>query len=638
MRLSKILLIRVVIPLLGTVVMATPSHDQHNKNGTGNLSITPVGVSHYDNILGDKKNYQYQFTITNNLPASVAQGLLLDSWKFTLGTLSNIVLKSTDCPFGSPSKYLKPAGQPGDACTVTFQATAPSKQGTFSTSFSVADGLGGNSTSTHMSITVYPKDVLGEFLLRQGTTSLKQVNVTAGKMGTLTLYNLGTQPVESYQLHIPTAFSSDFSGDCRTLRRLPGKGTCTLNYFIPLSSKPAEFTIEATSTTAYNSPYTIPVIIGKGRPLLVYSHHAIAVGLGNAEKWGLFPSTTLGLAPGDALTQLALNHNTIIAGTEKGLVTSQDNGKTWHYQHGMAGYSPYPKATQIVALDDVWAVGTPGGLSVTLDKGANWHTYTNQTPGFSLNPAITALALSPHQIAVGTLDGVSFSTDQGTTWHTATNTTAGFSPSNHVTAIATQANTLWVGTQNGLSMTTDGTYWQTFDDDTPGFSAYPDVTALSLNQGEVCALTLWGLSVSDDDGQHWRTYDDSAMGLASNTHLQAVNCQASLFAVATMNNALAISTDKGAHWHTALPDTTPGYSTSLTLNQLAIDGSLTTIAVATGKGVSISYDGGATWQTLTPMTPGFLPEDNSLGLVIPLIGETTLLNALMQNATEKERA
>jgi ligand-binding sensor domain-containing protein len=115
-----------------------------------------------------------------------------------------------------------------------------------------------------------------------------------------------------------------------------------------------------------------------------------------------------------AVYALASNAANVIAATEGGLLTSEDDGRTWHHVRTAAATA----WRQVVAGGSLVVVADVRSIEVSVDRGASFHPVAAPS-GLTL---ISALTLdNTGRVWIGGREGVYASEDQGSTWHPQTN-------------------------------------------------------------------------------------------------------------------------------------------------------------------------------------------------------------------------
>ncbi|SEC53905.1 WD40/YVTN/BNR-like repeat-containing protein [Terriglobus roseus] len=105
--------------------------------------------------------------------------------------------------------------------------------------------------------------------------------------------------------------------------------------------------------------------------------------------------------------------NTVYAGTEEGLLSSADNGRTWNHVRSAAGTWRLVSAQGLRV-----AIGDLHKLALSVDKGMNFHEISAPTE----LTYITAVAVDDGgRIWVGGREGIWVSDNNGTSWHSQPN-------------------------------------------------------------------------------------------------------------------------------------------------------------------------------------------------------------------------
>ena len=97
----------------------------------------------------------------------------------------------------------------------------------------------------------------GHFAFRnKDEQPITQLDLKVNDSGHITLDNLGDQAIEKYKLiGIPPVGKSYFTGSCLTDSEIPAGSQCQLDYQIPAGAAVGDYMLQATSTTADNSPF-----------------------------------------------------------------------------------------------------------------------------------------------------------------------------------------------------------------------------------------------------------------------------------------------------------------------------------------------------------------------------------------------
>jgi hypothetical protein len=159
----------------------------------------------------------------------------------------------------------------------------------------------------------------------------------------------------------------------------------------------------------------------------------------NGESWsaaGLSNDTVSAIAAGNGKTFAFVTHRSGSVISSIGFYVSSDGGTSWSKPDiGFVGFF-----TSIIVSGGILYVGTGNsGIFRSVDSGSQWeHLSAVSMPVFSL-------AASGSTLCAGTSNGVHLSTDNGTNWTTAGLQNASIS----VNAVAVSGNYFFAGTQGG---------------------------------------------------------------------------------------------------------------------------------------------------------------------------------------------
>jgi hypothetical protein len=249
-------------------------------------------------------------------------------------------------------------------------------------------------------------------------------------------------------------------------------------------------------------------------------------------KWTLVNS--VGNA-GNYISSLAVSGSYLLAGTDRGIYRSPDNGATW-----TAVDTLLSDATAFAVIgNDIFAFSQYGGqLHHSSDNGATW------TPtGLPDTIAVMALAVSNQNIfagvhyynsSLGDVYGVYRSSDNGATW-----TSTGLPDTIEVMALAASGSYLLAGTYFGgtYRSSDNGASWSAID------TSLIYVTGFVMNGTTIFAYTssTHGLYRSTDNGTTW-----TLTSVGEPVRAVAVNGN-NLFASGSLSGTI-LSTDNGATW------------------------------------------------------------------------------------------
>ncbi len=186
---------------------------------------------------------------------------------------------------------------------------------------------------------------------------------------------------------------------------------------------------------------------------------------------------------------LAVNGNSIFAGSYFGVSRSTDNGNTWtHLDIPASG--PWVECFAFSGTT-MFAGLEVSGIIKSTDNGSSW-TATGMT-----NNTVYSLLVSGKNIFAGTFQGVFLSTDNGASWTLAN---SGL-PNTPVYSLAASGNTLIAGVGGGVFISNDsGSSWAAGLSNETGY-------ALLVDGSNIFAGTNEGVSLSSDNGRTWTSLD-----------------------------------------------------------------------------------------------------------------------------------
>ncbi len=244
---------------------------------------------------------------------------------------------------------------------------------------------------------------------------------------------------------------------------------------------------------------------------------------------------------------------------ESGLYKYDSRPQTWRDAYETLQL-PGPLVTPAVALSPSFATdrtlyaGTNGGVLRSEDAGRNWVLGATPQPA----PVITALVLSPDFARDGVMfagsmeDGVLRSPDRGSQWHRWNFGLLDL----HILAMAAsprfaEDGTLLVGTESGVFMSTNGgRSWGQI-----GFpSDLAPVLSIALPSGYPNDGTMFvgteasGLYVSRDNGGSWTRLGETLLPDVVNTILISARTPAPCHLLAATDDTVLTSRDGGNTW------------------------------------------------------------------------------------------
>ena len=314
------------------------------------------------------------------------------------------------------------------------------------------------------------------------------------------------------------------------------------------------------------------------------------------------------------INSLAVSGNNIYAGTIDGVFLSSNNGSNWSSISN--GLSSQVISSMSITGNSLY-VGTSGGISVTKDNGTSWTSVTN-------NYTNSILIASGLNLFVGTTKGVFFSGDEGSNWSANNNgltavrvncfNSSGSSSfmgtplgvfasqnggaswtlsnsgltSTYINAILINNNYVYAGSNSGTAglfrSADNGITWVSLGNPGPNYASSL-IYALTSSNNYIFAATTNGIYRSADSGTTWSPASTTISRVLS----LAVD-GATLYAgtdAFSSNSAIYFSTDNGDNW------TKTAAAFNSRINGLAVTGN--NVYAATGLGVYVSHDKGATW-------------------------------------------
>jgi hypothetical protein len=320
-----------------------------------------------------------------------------------------------------------------------------------------------------------------------------------------------------------------------------------------------------------NGPYggTIRDIAIDGNSILAAAYSSgIYISNDNGATWNL---SNNGLG-NKFVSTLAVNGNTIYAGTDLGIYTSTDHGSTWNLDSAGIG-----QAT-VITIDihgaDVFA-GTYDGIYHADTGGTGW-----QFKGL-LSTSIFCFEFNGSNIFAGTNFGVFLSTDTGNTWNAVV---ANGLNNFFVFSMGIRNDSLLVGTAgDGIYVSSDT--GNNFVPDTSGFIDLNVFTMLVIGN-TVYAGTADGIYYSNGPHTTW-SLTSTSLG---NIFVHAISQKGSDLFAATANNGVVLSSNGGTSWN----ESNSGIKNN-TIQCLTTDIMNNVYAGTNGSGVYKSTNNGASW-------------------------------------------
>ena len=247
----------------------------------------------------------------------------------------------------------------------------------------------------------------------------------------------------------------------------------------------------------------------------------------------------------DALVRVLLNRpdnpESIFAGTDRGLLKSEDSGATWHLvESPLSEYCVWSLAMDPADTNVMFAgTGTPDPAAIfrSTDGGESWDRrpveVAKECPNVGV-PRVTGIAIDPEirrNIWVGLeVDGARRSTDGGDTWSTVNGGIQ--NPDVHNVAVAAgPLKTVFVVVNNDVfTSTDDGGTWKSLDikENFPwgyprGIAVHPsDSKTVYLTIGDTTPGRIGTVMRSQDTGKSW---ENLSLPVEPNSAMWVVNVQ-----------------------------------------------------------------------------------------------------------------
>ncbi|WP_268898683.1 RCC1 domain-containing protein [Geomonas anaerohicana] len=282
---------------------------------------------------------------------------------------------------------------------------------------------------------------------------------------------------------------------------------------------------------------------------------------------------------------------TLYAGTDNGLIKSVNGGNSWNPAN--AGLPPSAVVVLAVAPGNsrnLYA-GTFQGVYRSTDGGASWNLANNGLPAYGVN----ALALDPGNaqilFAAASTGGVFKSVNGGTSWSPVGGLAATFSS---LTLDPGNGQSIYGGSSSGLYKSNDGgATWS-------ASSQITGVSALAIdpaNSQTIYAGSSSGVKRSTDGGASWSVLS------AGVNFLGLTPSSTTCLAVATGGQGVYLGTSGGGVYRLDNGSWTPagrGMTTS-EVQSMALDptDNRTIYAATYGAGMSKSFNGGGSWETIS---------------------------------------
>ena len=236
-----------------------------------------------------------------------------------------------------------------------------------------------------------------------------------------------------------------------------------------------------------------------GNSIYAGSSGSVYLSTASAQEWTQLSD---GLPAGYVVFSLAVNGNTIFAGTYlNGVYRSTNNGTSWEHV-GLGTTSVYSIAANGT---NIYAGSYFEGMYVSTDNGSTWTQGNNL-----LTPeAVLTIMFNGTDIFAGTFNGLFLSTDNGTTWaQTSLNGV-------RISSLAIKGEYLFAGTATGVFLSANnGTNWSKVNNGLTDSS----ITSLIVNGDKIYAGVYGKVFYSSDNGSNWL---ESSSGIPSNFYVNA---------------------------------------------------------------------------------------------------------------------
>ncbi|GAB1429451.1 hypothetical protein MASR2M18_02830 [Ignavibacteria bacterium] len=318
--------------------------------------------------------------------------------------------------------------------------------------------------------------------------------------------------------------------------------------------------------------------------------------------------------PAENIIALTDDGNAILAGTNKGVYRSGDDGASWQ---AMSNGLPNDAVYGIVKSGSTYFAATyQSGVYRLHDGGTSWRAFNNGLPLLQIwsiesvgsavyagthgngvyravaddtiwtnvkdigNADVRAFLHTASNIFVGTFTGVWKSGDNGATWE------ASGLPRTVISSLAFNGKSLFAGIFSGGVSRSDngGETWKSVNNGTMRTASI--VQCMLAKDGYVFAGIYGsdGIYRTDNNGEQWKVANK---GLPATTVWSLASSGAAIWAGTT--EGVYRSSDNGDNWELSGEGTE-----SLRILSIAVDGQ--TVYAGTTEGVFKSVNGGATWN------------------------------------------
>jgi photosystem II stability/assembly factor-like uncharacterized protein len=340
-------------------------------------------------------------------------------------------------------------------------------------------------------------------------------------------------------------------------------------------------------------------IIAKGNALYIGWGGQVLKSENTSGSWSSWINVSNGMAGVSDVLSLTLNGDAILAGTNKGILESTDDGGSWHALN--TGIPDNISAFSLAVNGDNLFAGTTMGMYHSNNDGVSWTSRNSQLT----NPQVSCFVKHNDILFAGTDCGVFKSIDGGSNWSRVSEGLSGFAV--HIRAMATDGSFVYIGTQDGVFRSDDnGGAWEQVNNGLPSITL---VNGLLEFDGELfVGVHLGGLASTEvifkstNNGQTWTP---ASGGLPSNTGVTSMTAGGGLL-FASINGNTFSSNDKGNSWNLLR---------SGILQTNVFEYEKENLYAAWGSiGLFKSGDGGVTWENVVvPFNPFLITSLESHG-------------------------
>ena len=304
---------------------------------------------------------------------------------------------------------------------------------------------------------------------------------------------------------------------------------------------------------------------------------------------------------GSRATRLLIRRNgqgTLLYGTTSGTIMKTTNGgSSWSPSRTSKDFDGILSLSDFPGTPDSVIAGTERGIILSSDFGTAWRPEGRDLPEIPTRVAIAGEGSHVTLFAFGSGTGLRASGDNGASWRTLELKLGGATVG--VLAIDPAGDHLFAAAGNMCMMYTTGSSGA-WSEAGPGFRG-GDIRSLSVDPsvpGRVYATTAAGVSVSTDNGGSWETTPRSMQG---SPYLYEAHPAITTRRFMASEQGIFVSTDRGGTWKHSRP---PGNQWTVLSLTFSPTNAGTIIGATSGGGVILSLDGGFTWEQARYGIPG----------------------------------